>query len=69
MAGPRRKSRHKLDTRKGLVKYNSDYALILQLLLASARRPCKSVCKLLGLSCPFPNVRPRTYGRYALSAR
>ncbi len=40
-----RKSR-KFDTRKGLIKYDSGYALILQPLLASASPPCKSVCRL-----------------------
>ena len=53
------KSRHKLDTRKGLVKYDSGYALILQPLLTSASQPCKSVCRL-GPSLPFFGDAPRT---------
>src|SRR6266481_2905685 len=44
---PPQKSRHKLVTSEGIVKYNSGYVLILQPLLASTSPPCKSICRAL----------------------
>jgi hypothetical protein len=67
MAAPQ-KSRHKLDTRNGLVKYDSGYALILQPCWPPQAHPANPFASRSGLSLSF-SERAATYlpTLYALS--